>query len=273
MASLELLASPPGTGKTSYCIECFKNQILKTRSGIHSRSFFILPSREHADRIQNLILKKDVPGVFNAHILTINDLASRLLCASAPPRPSDALRQAILREILQGPIDFNYFESSKELAGFHHLCSDLIKEFKSSLLSIAEFERRAQPLLKSPIFRMKFKDFSVLVKNYEKRLADLGFAEPEDAIAMLANSKPKSGRLELVVFHGFYHFSPPQTELIRVLTRLSEKVVITLTSSGTPDSRPELFYYPERTRSFLLSVGFREKKEGFAVNHRTGNLV
>ncbi len=271
MASLELLASPPGTGKTTHCIERFKKQILKTRSGIHSRSFFILPSREHVDRIQNLILKKDVPGVFNAHILTINDLASRLLGVLAVPHPSDTLRQAILREILQGPMDFNYFEASKELAGFHRLCSDLIKEFKSSLLSITEFERRAQPLLKSPIFRLKFKDFSVLVKNYEKRLTELGFAEPEDAIAMLADSKPKSGPLDLVVFDGFYHFSRAQNELIRALTRLSENVMITLTISTNPDDRPELFYYPRRTRSFLLSIGFREKEERFAVTHRTEN--
>lgn len=271
MASLELLASPPGTGKTSYCIERFKNQILKTRSGIHSRSFFVLPNREHVNRIQNLILKKDVQGVFNAHILTINDLASRLLGALAVPHPSDALRQAILREVLQGPADFSYFESSKELAGFHRLCSDLIKEFKSSLLSITEFEKRAQPLLKSPIFRLKFKDFSVLVKNYEKRLAELGFAEPEDAIAVLANSKARSGRLDLVVFDGFYHFSRAQSELIRVLTHLSNDVVITLTISGKPDGRPELFYYPQATRSFLLSIGFCERKEGFAVNHRTEN--
>ena len=106
---LELLASPPGTGKTSYCIERFKNQILKTRSGIHSRSFFVLPNREHVNRGQNLIFKKDVQGVFNAHILTINDLASRLLGALAVPHPSDALRQAILREILQSPAHFKYF--------------------------------------------------------------------------------------------------------------------------------------------------------------------
>ncbi|MEK7211710.1 MAG: hypothetical protein AAB731_03685, partial [Patescibacteria group bacterium] len=92
MPQLELLASPPGTGKTFYCIESFKKEILKTKSGIQSRSFFILPNREHADRIQNLILRKEVPGLFNAQLLTINDLAAKILGASATRAPSDTLR-------------------------------------------------------------------------------------------------------------------------------------------------------------------------------------
>jgi len=72
MASLELLVSPPGTGKTSHCIDLFRQEILqpssakasedKSRGGIDSRSFFVLPSREHAERIQNLLLKKRRPG-------------------------------------------------------------------------------------------------------------------------------------------------------------------------------------------------------------------
>src|SRR3989338_4827450 len=242
---LELLASPPGTGKTSYCVELFKDSVLKSGSGINSRSFFVLPSREHAERIQHLILRKDLPGLFNAHILTINDLATRILSIPSAPFPSDGLRESIIRKILQDLPGFKYFEASKELAGFHRLCSDLIKEFKSSLLSTAEFEKRAQPLLKSAVFRLKFKDFSVLVKNYEKRLAELGFAEAEDMIAALARFKPKPGLLDLVVLDGFYHFSRAQSQWIRALSRLAKKVIVTLTVSEKANDRQELFYYPE----------------------------
>src|SRR3989338_2569423 len=117
MATLELLASPPGTGKTTYCIELFRKEILHSKSGIDSRSFFVLPSREHAERIQNLILKKEVPGLFNAHILTINDLAARLLGVPALPRPSDAVRLRVLKEILTNSASFRYFSVAKDISG------------------------------------------------------------------------------------------------------------------------------------------------------------
>ncbi len=274
MARLELLASAPGTGKTSYCIELFKNKVLETNSGIDSRSFFVLPSREHAERIQNLILKKELAGLFNAHILTINDLAARFLGKALVPQPSEAVRLGIIREILEGPVSYPYFESSKELLGFHRLIADLIKEFKSSLLSIAEFERRAQPLLASGVFRSKFRDFTVLLKNYEKRLSAMGLAEPEDAIAELlrTKSKKRTDLADLVVFDGFYHFSHAQNELIRAISSRVGHTVVTLTISGAgSDTRRELFYYPERTRAALKRMGFREKKGAFKIVHRAKN--
>lgn len=265
---LELFASPPGTGKTTRCIELFKNQILKSKSGIDSRSFFILPNREHAERIQNLILKKEVPGLFNAHILTINDLAARLLGTPVLPRPSDAVRLNVLKEILTGPVDFKYFSEARDIPGFHRLLVDLIREFKSGLLTIPDFEKRAQSLLKSDAFRLKFRDFSVVLKNYEKKLAALGFAEPEDMISELSDAPLQPGSVDLVVFDGFYHFSRAQSELVRAASRASSHAVVTLTVSEKEEDRPDLFFYPERTRQFLKTIGFKEKKGLFGVNHR-----
>ena len=60
---LELLVSGPGTGKTTACIDLFRKQILRSPGGLDSRSYFVLPNREHAGRIQNLVLKKDIPGL------------------------------------------------------------------------------------------------------------------------------------------------------------------------------------------------------------------
>src|SRR3989338_756820 len=183
MAQLELLVSPPGAGKTSYCIDLFKKEILKSKSGIQSRSFFILPSREHADRIQRLILKKDIPGLFNVHVLTINDLASRLLGLSAVQMPTDSLRKSILRQIFEeGGSPLPYFDAVKNFRGFHELCADVIKEFKAGLLTVKAFEKYSQGLLKDPVFRSKFRDFSIVLKKYETRLSELGLHEPEEGL-------------------------------------------------------------------------------------------
>lgn len=274
MPKLELLASPPGTGKTFYCIEIFKKEILKTRSGIQSRSFFILPSREHADRIQNLILRKPVAGLFNAQLLTINDLAAKILGASATRAPSDTLRKGILREILEGEgrsqgLLFRYFMEAKRFDGFRELLVDAIKEFKTGLLTINEFERLSQILLKDPVFRSKFRDFSVVIKNYELRLAELGLKEPEDELLEALKAIPHAEPADLVIFDGFYHFTRAQKSLIQAIAGWSRHTVVTLTLADRYKTRPKLFEYPERTKAFLLQCGFKEKKNFFLTNHRT----
>ena len=273
---LQLIASGPGTGKTSACIELFRNEIARTKSGIDSRSFFVLPSREHAERIQHLILKKDVPGLFNAHILTLNELAARLSGFSAAAGPSDALRRRLIGDILASDAGFPYFEKAKAFTGFHELMSDLIREFESSCLTIEDFETLAQPLVKDPVFRSKFRDFSVLYKNYCLRLAELGLQEPEAVIRTLAGKQKgpaAAEKLELVVFDGFYHFSRAQQELIRVVSRSARHAVVTLTLPSRKNERPDLFYHAERTRAFLERTGFKASARSAGENRRSASPV
>ncbi len=267
---LELLASPPGTGKTTYCIDLFRNEILKTKGGIDSRSYFILPSREHAERIQNLVLKKEAVGeggLFNAHILTINDFTSRLLGAALTRRPGEALRHQVLKAVLEEKApELKYFGPALGFTGFRHLFLDAIKEFKSGLFSMQEFERLSQRLLKRPAFRLKFKDFSIVFKNYEKRLKDIGFSEAEEDIEALLALEPVGS--ELILLDGFYHFTRAQERLIQYLARHAGRVVVTLTLPEDAGRRA-LFEYPQRTLRFLSKAGFRQAKGLPSQSRRT----
>ena len=269
MTILELLASPPGTGKTHHCIEIFREEILKSKGGIESRSFFVLPSREHAERIQNLILRKEVAGLFNVHILTINELVARLVGSSQGSRPTDSIRRSVIRAILEEG-DFPYFQAVKELPGFHALLADAVKEFKSNLLSIADFERRAQMLLKNPAFKLRYKDFSILLKKYEARLEALGLSEVEDEIRDLSGKNAPEESMDLVIFDGFYDFTLAQRRLLLAVAKTAQRVVVTLTVGTDFERRSELFYYSLKTREFLKSAGFKEKKLP-AKNHRVRN--
>ena len=124
MAKLELLVSPPGTGKTTYCIDLFRKEILKSPGGLDSRAYFVLPNREHAGRIQHLVLKKDVPGLFNVHIMTIQELGLGLLGGSQPPKPSESLRRSILRRLLEdASLPLPTFSGVRDLPVFYELLS------------------------------------------------------------------------------------------------------------------------------------------------------
>ncbi len=268
MPLLELLVSPPGTGKTSACIELFKKWTLKSKSGIDSRSFFVLPSREHAERIQNLILKKDTAGLFNAHVVTINDLTAKFLGISAATTPTDQARRSLIRGVFETEEPFKYFGEAAQFPGFYHLLSDAIKEFKSGLLTPQEFVALARPLLKDPVFRLKAHDFLTLFKKVEARLKSLGLKEAEDSIAELLK-KQGGQRADLVIFDGFYHFTRAQRELIKFVARSSRHAVVTLTMPEGRDERDTLFFYPRMTRDSLTEIGFKEKRGFLKKNTRT----
>lgn len=262
MGQAEMLVSGPGTGKTTHCIELFRQSLLQSKGGIDSRSFFVLPSREHAERIQNLVLKKGVPGLFNAHILTINELAAHHLSGpAAAMKPTDSLRRSILKDILEGGPDvppLPTFDEVKSFAGFHALLAELVKEFKSCLLPVEAFEKRCRPLLKSPAFRNKFRDFTLVLKHYEMRLQRMGLREAEDDIADLENSGESGAGPELVIFDGFYHFTRAQLKLLVWMARRAQKTVVTLSVDDRHAAKDTLFGYPLRTRRFLATQGFRE---------------
>ncbi len=270
MAQLEFLISPPGTGKTSHCIDVFRKEILKSKAGIDSRAYFILPNREHAGRIQSLILKKEISGLFNAHILTIDDLANHFLGVKAALRPTDVLRQAFLRSILeQAPKPWRYFEAVKNLKGFHRLLAETIQEFKANLLSAQAFRAASKFFLSDCALSAKAHDFIEVLERYEEKLEQLGFAEPEDNIQRLLAEQNFLEKTSLLIFDGFYHFTPAQRALIQAATRRAERILVTLTLSHGHKERAFVFEYPENTRVFLQSLGFKESGSKFVVNHRT----
>ncbi len=273
MPKLELFVSPPGTGKTTECIDLFREQVSRSGGGIDSRAYFILPSREHAERIQNLVLKKGAPGLFNAHILTIADLTDRVLRTGG--RPTDSARRRALEEILsardeKGESVYGYFRDSLGFRGFQELALEAIREFKAGLLSVAEFEKRAQPLLKDPVFRSKFRDFSVLIKRYDAHLEALGLAEAEDELAAIQTLEDPGAAPELVIFDGFYHFTRAQLKFLTLVAGWSRHTVVTLTLDKAHRAGPVLFGYPERTRLALTSLGFKERTD-FTENHRSSH--
>lgn len=273
MAALELFCSPPGTGKTTHCIELFAEKVSESKGGLDNRSFFILPSREHAERIRNQILKREIPGFFNAHLLTINDFAAYLLPGMRAPAPSDTVRRRILRELLQEDRKgLDYFEKVKDFPGFHEMLVDTIKEFKSGALDIESFEKRCQKLLKEPVFRAKFRSFTVLMKRYEKALSEARLEEPQDTLTKLLEAEISGDPIDLVVFDGFYHFTRAQRIFIAYLCRRAARVIVTLTLPANAEERSQVFDYPMQTRKFLLSLGFKESGIP-AVNHRTADAA
>lgn len=266
MSKLELLVSGPGTGKTTYCIDLFRKEILKTPAGIDSRAYFVLPNREHASRIQNLVLKKDTPGLFNVHILTIQELGQRLAGAGVLPRPGESMRRSVLRSILEDPAEtWGYFAAMKDLPGFYELLSERIQEFRQAMMTAEEFSRRIKKTAKDPVFRSKAEDFARLMRRYDAELAVRGFAE--DAAQTLVLRIP-SGGAPLVILDGFYHFTRMQKALIEALARAGARMTAALTLPEASSKRAHVFELAENTRSFFVGLGFKPSSASLKMNKR-----
>lgn len=271
MSRLLLYASPPGTGKTSLCVDLFRAEVQRAGSGIDSRAYFVLPSREHASRIQDLILKQGVPGLFNAHVLTINELLSRLVGASPANRPGDALRTALVKQALSEACEASEapaLAAGASQGGLVRALADTCKEMTSSLLSVEELRRRATGLLSDPVLGIKYRSLLAVLVRYRATLARLGLREPEEDIERLFSGEPPE-RQDLVIFDGFYHFTRAQRRALEAVCRSSRKVVVTLTLDAAGGMRDEVFRYPQATREYLLRMGFEEAAPSNAGTLRT----
>ncbi len=264
---LELICAPVGTGKTHHCIQVFRQAIFRERKNFEKSSFFILPNREHADRINDILLrqqpgeKKPPRGILNPSILTINDFIKRFVGVTAEKTPGDILKNFFIRTVLSEGSKLNYFQGQSENQGVVSLLGDFVSETKAAFLTTSEFEERAKPVFeKHYVLAKKLRDLAFLLRNYETKLSASGLKDPADlirALVDLVNKKDRPPPLQLVILDGFYHFTRAQLEFVKTISRFTKHVIVTLTLDPRA-SRRHVFEYPERTRQALLQFGFEK---------------
>lgn len=273
---LQLLCQPAGSGKTYHCLQIFRQALSNQPAGFDRRSFFILPSREHVNRINDLLLRDfsssaaPLKGLIHPAVITINEFLNHLAGISTAKTPGDILRLFLIKSILaENPLE--YYEAAKRHRGFAELAGDFIAETKASGISPEELEKLALAAReKGPLFAKKIRDLSLIFKNYDQKLRGFGLEEPEDLLKDFSDFVRERERflnLELVILDGFFHFSFAQKEFIRTLTRISQRVIVTLTLDKNAD-RKHVFAYPEETRQALLAMGFKEAGQAGVKNRR-----
>ena len=132
MAKLELIWAPTGAGKTHLCLEEFKNALLASNSGLTNTSWFVLPTYEHAERINDLLLKdKRLQGFFKLHVTTINAFVEKEVAGLSAPLASDLVKLSLISQILKNG-SWRYFESLKQEASLAELVSQFFSELKTT---------------------------------------------------------------------------------------------------------------------------------------------
>jgi ATP-dependent helicase/nuclease subunit B len=263
---LELIAAPAGTGKTRHAIEIFRQALQRDPGPVKRSSWFILPNREHADRVNDLILRSGLPGLLIPPVATINEFIRRFARVSSEKTVGGLMKRAVLQACLRENPG-SYFHDANGSPGFLDLLQDFLTEAKAGLLTSGEFKARASSLSNAPpVLAKKLADLASLFKAYEEKIAAWGLEDPADLILRFVEEAAPPP-LELVILDGFYHFTRAQLAFISSLSRFTTRVIVTLTTDPSP-ARSHVFAYPEKTRRALIEAGFREIPWKSQENHR-----
>jgi len=261
-----VLAAPAGRGKTHYCIARYARTFEEDAGCLARRSFFILPTSEHARRVTEMILNElqgrgRAGGVFHPRVMTMNDFVQMHMPRVQAGVVSDIMRIFLLKQIAADrDLATAYFRAdARALKGFPSLLNDLIGELRSSFFETGDFERLVQGIdrKKHPLLADKCGDLLQFQRAYQQRLEREGKTDAEDAVISFLKQQDileyRKRPFDLLIFDGFYHFTRAQLEFIRVMSQVTRETIVTLTSDR---QRPGLFSYVDRMQAVLLSRPF-----------------
>ncbi len=265
---LRLITGAAGTGKTSRCIELFRDRILASGgSGLDSASYFILPNKEHTDRIHDVLTRDPrVGGLVQHHLLPIGDFV-RFKCWTGRDRVVTQFeRRWFARRVLDAGA-WTWMAQSAGTAGMADCMANWIRAMKTAGADAAGFERAARGPLAAAGDPDKLRDLTAFYRDYENLVRAEGWQDPEDAVAAYARAtaeRPEAApaEMDLVVLDGFFSLTHQQLVFLEAAARRSAETVVTLTLPEAAEEgvRAEAFLYPLRLRRKLLGMGFVEER-------------
>ncbi|MBP9733247.1 MAG: hypothetical protein KBD07_02595, partial [Candidatus Omnitrophica bacterium] len=184
---LRLFTGAAGTGKTSRCIELFRDRILASgSSGLSTSSYFILPNKEHTDRIHDLLTRDErIPGLAQHHLLPIGDFM-RFKCWTGRDRVvSQFERRWLARQALDSR-PWSWMAKSAGTAGMAECMANFLREWKSSGAQGRGLSEVFARLRETGSDTDKASDLEGFCEAYEAAKAAAGFRDPEDMVADFA---------------------------------------------------------------------------------------
>jgi ATP-dependent helicase/nuclease subunit B len=265
-----LITGPAGTGKTSRCIELFRDRILASGgSGLDASSYFVLPNKEHADRIHALLLRDErFRGIAGHHVMPVSDFI-RYRAWGGRRVLTQSERSRLSAQILETG-GWEWMEASAKTRGMAPLMAGFLREMKSARTAHSAFEREARKRATGPDAK-RFRDLARFWGEYEARKAVLGARDAEDAVEDFAAERGAAVDTDLAVFDGFFSLTEMQLAFVEALTRRCSNIVFTLTLET--GRREGLFAYPLRLRERLVAMGFVEERFGEMRRTARGGLV
>ncbi|MFT5207501.1 MAG: ATP-dependent helicase/DNAse subunit B [Candidatus Omnitrophota bacterium] len=263
MKNKHLIIGPAGVGKTKSFIDEFLAYFdSNSEDSLQKQAFFILPNKEHVERIQWLLSQNErFKGYLNHHIVTLGDFIRYKATSNQAGRVITEFERAwVIGEILRRK-DWEWMAQSSTSSSMAGLMGGFISEIKANYQNTQAFYMAAHKLSKeNPYFEYKFNDLKRFLSDYDQRCHVLGLVDPEAEMftyaAFLKQAQTDDvTQYDLLIFDGFFSFTASQLEFIDGISKHSKDTRIALTMD-VESQRASTFVYPQRMQSILEAKGF-----------------
>ena len=230
---VELIVSPPATGKTAACIQ--RIQALRSSQPL-ARIFVVVPDRLQAAAFRRRLANSG--GALGTYVGTFRDLFKTILENAGVFLPQAAspllhyLIQSILDEAAEAG-ELAYFAPLQFMPGFVLTLREAFAELKRAFVTPAELIGYTQNLPPAQ------KELASLYLRYQSKLREIGWIDADDfgwlALQALDQQPQFAASLQLLLVDGFDTFTGVHFQALKTLAGQVADLVITL--PGSPGSK------------------------------------
>lgn len=204
---------------------------------------YLVPTRALTRRFTHRMLERGIDAFVADQAYTLNDFASRSFTRLRPEcRRVDDLQRVLIISRLVSVLRLPALgENAAEFPGLIAALTDAIKRLKQALISPEEYARR----LSETGVSGKARALAQIYTHYERELLRLKAIDEQGLFTALAAVPseqiahgPAGAGRELIVFHGFYDFTPAQSRFVTTLCQCAKDVLFVL---DYEDGRDKLF--------------------------------
>lgn len=247
-----ILCGPAASGKTQAVLTEYAHVV--QRHG-EDAAVLLLPSRLACERVRRrLVSEGHLPGLLDPRILTFPDLAELILSANHEPVAAmSRLQQRLLMRAVTAELraagELRALAQMCELPGFVVGLCEFIGELKRIAVRPEQFRQR---LAASGLADERSRDLARIYEHYQARLQALDLYD-EAGLFWWARDILQRGQrrpfeeLRVILVDGFDDFTTTQLQVLRLLAKPVERLVITLCLEPDAQRRPEVFHRPRRT--------------------------
>lgn len=254
--SLHFILGRAGTGKTRYCLDSIRRELLADPEG--PPLILLVPEQATFQMERALVTAPDLRGSIRAQVLSFRRLAWRVgqeVGGLTRPYISDLAQHMILRRLLErheGELQILHRGAWRQ-PGFVAELAAALQELKRYRLSPADLRQVSTSLQAqdrhSPL-ALKLHDLALLWEEMEKALAPR-FLDPEDTLELLAANllQAPSLRGAEIWVDGFIGFTPQEYAVLESLLKVCRCVHIALCLDSRELQKPVLEgdpFYPTR---------------------------
>lgn len=275
--SLQLVFGGSGSGKSDYVYE----RILRQAQREKDRTFFILVPEQFTMQTQRELVKRQKNHcIMNVDVVSFPRLAYRVLDELGMGNLGvleETGKNLLLRKVAEEQQDnLHLLKADMKRAGYINEVKSIISELTQYQVMPDQLDLFIQDEEQSPLFRYKIQDIQTMYQGFLDYLEGK-FITAEELLEVLARVADNSQILKnsVLVLDGFTGFTPVQYDLLEMLLRIADEILITVTLDEREnpyhcEGIQELFYMSKKTVGALMRIAQEnhiEVKEPHWVHH------